>query len=166
MSRPLHALLGLTLLAACAEAPPPAPPPPPRVAARVFAVDLEGRARACTETAPAEPAAGSPAAGQMALFNDGGWCGLPVNQAGPKPFAAGLLVKRPQHGTVTIHSVGDVTRLDYMPDPGFGGPDSFTVRLIPGNAEVAVAVTVEGPPPPPPPPPAPTPAPRQQRRPG
>ena len=63
----------------------------------------------------------------------------------PKPFEAGLLTVRPRHGTVLIHEVGDDTRIDYTPDRGFAGSDTFAVKLIPGNAAIQIAVTVTGP---------------------
>ena len=44
-----------------------------------------------------------------------------------------------------IHEVGDNTRIDYTPDRGFSGTDSFAVKLIPGDAKVIVAVTVTAP---------------------
>jgi len=96
----------------------------------------------------------------MAVVNDGGWCGILVSQnAAPsrsnkgawaalgatqakQPFAAGLLQTRAQHGRVYIHAVGDETRVDYTPDPGFTGNDQFAVRLIPGDPVLTVAVTV------------------------
>ncbi len=65
-----------------------------------------------------------------------------LQQDGSKPFGAGLLMARPGHGTVVIHAVGDDTRIDYTPDRGFTGSDSFAVKLIPGDATVHVAVTV------------------------
>jgi Bacterial Ig domain len=130
-------LLGLAALAGCAK------PPAPRSTAVVYAVDLQGKAAQCTVAAPAEPAAGGKAEAKIALRNDGGWCGIPVNRPGPQPFAAGLLTQRAAHGSVTIHTVGDVTRVDYAPDAGFSGTDSFDVRLLPDNAEMKVAVTVE-----------------------
>jgi hypothetical protein len=43
---------------------------------------------------------------------------------------------------VYAHHVGQDTRIDYTPDPGYVGPDRFSVRLIPGNAVVESNVTV------------------------
>ena len=78
--------------------------------------------------------------------NDGGWCAIPVHQDGPKPFEAGLLTARPAHGTVLIHEVGDDTQIDYTPDHGFAGSDSFAVKLVPqGDATIQVPVTVTPP---------------------
>ena len=78
----------------------------------------------------------------MKVGNDGGWCGLRAQQAGDKPFEAGLLTVRPEHGDVLIHEVGDDTRIDYTPDRGFSGSDAFAVKVIPGDATINVAVAV------------------------
>jgi hypothetical protein len=78
----------------------------------------------------------------MTIGNDGGWCGISAAQ-GSAPFQAGLVQTRPDHGRLNIRRVGDVTRIDYFPDPGFVGPDAFAVRLLPGNAEVRATVTVQ-----------------------
>jgi hypothetical protein len=108
------------LLQACA-APPPAAP-----TARIFAADVAGGAKTCV------------------VGNNGGWCGIVVNDGG-KPYAAGLLIADPMHGKVLIHSVGDDTRIDYTPDPRFSGNDAFTVKLIPGDATIRAGVAVAPP---------------------
>lgn len=157
-------------LAACETAPPP-PPAPTRPPARVFEGDLQGAAQRCEVQAPAVLSTTAANQARMTVRNEGGWCGLPLSRSAqpnePAPFAAGLLTTRPTHGRVGIKTVGDVTRVDYTPDPGYAGPDSFVVKLLPGNPEVQVAVVVEPPPPPPAPPPsaAPAPAPAPQRTP-
>lgn len=120
------------------------PPVPAEPGARVYAADLSGGAKSC-QVAKLSPVGGQTAETTIKLGNDGGWCGLPVQQPGAKPFAAGLLVKRPAHGGVLIHEVGSVTRIDYTPDRGFTGTDSFVVNLVPGGALVRVAVTVTPP---------------------
>ncbi len=43
---------------------------------------------------------------------------------------------------VLAHHVGNDTRIDYTPDPGYVGSDEFAVRLIPGNAVFDAAVSV------------------------
>jgi hypothetical protein len=78
---------------------------------------------------------------QMQVVNDGGWCGMTVNRNGV-PYDSYMLATRPNHGTVYAHRVGNNTRIDYTPDAGFAGTDSFAVTLIPGNAVVGVGVTV------------------------
>jgi len=65
-----------------------------------------------------------------------------VAQSGGRPFSAGLLQTRAQHGRVHVHTVGDNTRIDYTPDTGFTGADSFAVKLVPGNATLTVNVTI------------------------
>jgi hypothetical protein len=111
---------------------------------RVYAADLAGAAKSC-DVPKLNPAAGQTTEAPIKLANDGGWCGLPVHQDGPKPFDAGLLATRPNHGTVLIHEVGDDTRIDYTPDRGFSGTDTFSVKLIPGNATIHVTATVTAP---------------------
>lgn len=111
---------------------------------RVYAADLSGGAKTCI-VPNVDPIPGKTADAAMNLANDGGWCGLRLHQSGPKPYEAGLLTARATHGNVTIHEVGDETRVDYVPDRGFSGSDSFSVQLIPGNASISVAVTVTKP---------------------
>jgi hypothetical protein len=108
---------------------------------RVFAADLTGAARSC-DVPPITPVSGQSAEATMKVGNDGGWCGLPLHQDGPKPFDAGLLTARPAHGNVLIHQVGDDTRIDYTPDRGFTGNDSFSVKLVPGGGTIRIAVVV------------------------
>jgi len=130
------ALIGAGLQG-CAE---PPPPPPPAQHARVFASDFQGGAKSCTvpklklESGKEVPAA-------MQVGNDRGWCGITVAQDG-NPYAAGLLEQPPAHGRVYIHPVGDDTRIDYTPDLGFSGADSFVVKLLPGEPVIRVSVTV------------------------
>jgi hypothetical protein len=132
---PLAALAAAALLQACNT---------PRQTAsgtRLYANDLAGGARLCT-VPDVSVTAGKESAVPMIVGNDGGWCGVTVAQGG-RPFAAGLLATRPSHGKVYVHPVGDATRIDYTPDVGFTGSDSFVVRLVPGDGSVRVAVTVE-----------------------
>jgi hypothetical protein len=133
-------VLAGTLLQACA----PAATGPAGSRLRIFAADLTGAAKTC-EVPNIAPAHGQTTEAAIKLVNDGGWCGLPAHQEGPKPFEAGLLTVRPEHGTVLIHEVGDDTRVDYTPDHGFVGTDTFTVKLIPGDATVRVAAAVTAP---------------------
>jgi hypothetical protein len=109
---------------------------------RLYASDLNGGAKVCTVPAVPGVTAGQEAAVTMTVGNDGGWCGFPMTQPGPEPYAAGLLTIRPAHGTIYIHTVGDATRIDYTPDAGFTGSDNFAVRLVPGNGLLRIAVTV------------------------
>ncbi len=124
------------LLQACA-------PQPGRTAsgARVYAADLTGQSKTC-EVPKLSPVPGQTTDTAIKLDNDGGWCGLPLQQPDAKPFEAGLLSARPSHGSVMIHQVGDDTRVDYTPDRGFTGNDSFAVTLIPGEAVIRISVSV------------------------
>lgn len=134
-------LAGLSLaaiLAGCAQEAGPA-----ASTRRVFHADLQGGAAVCTVPRDVSLTAGQQAEARMTVGNDGGWCGITVSQSGPRPYDAGLLVERPRHGRVHVRKVGDVTRVDFTPDPGFVGADSFTVRFLPGNPALKVAVTVQ-----------------------
>ena len=122
------------LLQACANAPQPAS------SARVFQADMSGGAKNCV-VPKITPAPGQATPVEVKVGNDGGWCGITVSDGG-KPFSAGLLVTEPAHGKVVVHTVGDTTRIDYTPDVQYAGADSFTVRLIPGDATIATSVTV------------------------
>jgi len=130
--------------------------------ARQYAIDQQGGAKSCT--APKETALtdGKETPAAITVGNEGGWCAISVAHGG-EPYSAGLLILRPTHGQVYIHTVGDNTRIDYTPRPGYVGPDSFTARMIPGDATLRVSVTVTGTaatpaPEPPAPPPAAHPA--------
>ncbi len=130
------AVIGLAvLLQGCA------PQARPASTTRLYATDFAGGAKSCN-VPKVSPAAGKETAATMSVGNDGGWCGITVDDSG-HPYSAGLLAARPTHGEVFIHSVGDATRIDYTPAKGYVGPDSFTVRLLPGNAVVRATVTVE-----------------------
>jgi hypothetical protein len=106
----------------------------------VYAADLAGGARTCVAPA-SSPTDGQSFVVQMQVSNEGGWCGSAINRGGV-PFESYLMVTRATHGRVFAHRVGNNTRIDYTPDPGFTGTDSFAVRLIPGNAVFQGAVTV------------------------
>jgi hypothetical protein len=135
------ALVAGAVLAGCS-------PNSPGIASRLrtYAADLTGGAKSC-EVPKVDPAAGQSTDAAITVVNDGGWCGIKVYQDDHKPYGAGLLTTRPSHGAVTIHVVGDDTRIDYTPDRKFTGSDSFAVKLVPGNATVQVVVTVAAAPP-------------------
>ena len=108
---------------------------------RVYAADMTGGAKTC-EVAKVSPVDGQSTDTTMKLDSGGGWCGLHLRQSDGRPFDVGLLSERPAHGTVVIHQVGDETRVDYTADRGFTGSDSFSVKMIPGNAAIHISVTV------------------------
>jgi hypothetical protein len=108
----------------------------------VYAFDQGGGARSCT-VAPVSPVAGKQVEATMSVVNDGGWCAVTVQQEDKTPYTAGLVTARPKHGKVFVHSVGANTRIDYTPAAGFAGPDEFSIKLLPGDAVIAVAATVK-----------------------
>jgi hypothetical protein len=128
------ALVG-AVLQGCAER-----PPPPVQHSRLFASDLEGGAKTC-DVPKLKLDTGKEVSARMQVGNDGGWCGITLAQDS-RPYDAGLLTQPPEHGSVYIHPVGDDTRIDYTPEPGFSGADSFVVKLLPGNPVLRVSVTV------------------------
>lgn len=132
------AILMTGVLQACSQQPKAVP------GARVYAVDLTGGAKIC-EVPKVKPVDGQTTETGIKVGNDGGWCGIAVRQSDSKPFGAGLLASRPEHGSILIHEVGDDTRIDYTPDRAFTGSDSFAVKLIPGEAIIHIAVTVAPP---------------------
>lgn len=139
LSACLALALGAVVLQGCSEN-----KVAPASSTRIFQADFTGAAKTCVAPKP-ELKAGAMTDVAMKVGNDGGWCGITVAQPSGKPFDAGLLSGRPTHGKVFIHQVGDNTRIDYTPDRGFVGADTFAVKLLPGNPGVQVAVTVTGP---------------------
>jgi hypothetical protein len=123
-----------------------APNPPPRPPTRQYAVDQKGAAKSCT-VPKVTPEDGKETPVPITVGNDGGRCAISVARPGskewePAPYKTGLLTGRPSHGKAYIHTVGDATRIDYTPAPGYAGPDSFAVTLLPGAAVLRVEVTV------------------------
>ena len=129
-------VLALTALISAACTPPTRQAP----AARLYAIDQADGAKSCT-VSPMQVADGRETPIAMTVGNDGGWCALTLSNSG-QPYAAGLLTARPAHGRVYIHTVGSATRIDYTPTAQHAGPDSFTVKMQPGDAVARVAVTV------------------------
>ena len=103
----------------------------------VYATDMIGKAAACT-TSPITVKDGAVNPVSMTT-GGGGWCGISLDRGG-HAYAAGLLTKPASSGKVYIHTVGDETRIDYTASRVPVTPDSFTVRLIPGDATLVVSV--------------------------
>jgi hypothetical protein len=131
------ASLAAAVLCGCTPQPPQAAGP----VRPVYTIDLQGAAKRCTVSA-VTPVPGKVVTATMMVGNDRGWCAISVHQPGPVPFAAGLLTRPPSRGKVYIHTVGDNTRIDYTPDLGYIGPDSFLVTLLPDRPAVQANVTV------------------------
>ena len=107
-----------------------------------YSTDLSGKAANCTVSAVTLED-GKEATATMTT-GGGGWCGIPVRRS-DQPLGAGLLTQASRHGAVYIHTVGDDTRVDYTPRAGTSGPDSFTVKFIPGDAILRVTVSIDAP---------------------
>ena len=106
-----------------------------------YSVDLTGKAPSCT--APdVELTHGKDTTGTIAT-GGGGWCGIAVTMGG-NAVTAGLLVQRPRNGHVHVHTVGDVTRVDYIPTAAAVAADTFAVKFIPGDETMVVTVTAAG----------------------
>lgn len=127
------ALAGLAGLQACAPKQQAAVPSP-----RIYAVDVQGRSALCDVPQGVTLAADRATEATMTMDNDGGWCGIATNRAGP-----GLVAAKPAHGRLHVRKVGAITRVDYIPDRGFTGTDTFAVKLLPDQAELKVAATVQ-----------------------
>jgi hypothetical protein len=113
-------------------------PAPPRPHATIYSTDMVNKAAVCSFTPLTALKDGSD--NNVTLTTGGGgWCGFGVELDG-HPYTAGLLTKGPKFGKVHIHTVGDDTRIDYTPQSLPVAADSFTVRLIPGNATIQVSV--------------------------
>jgi hypothetical protein len=132
--RLIAAAAAVLALQGCASKPPPPPAP-----TEDFNV---GIAKTCTFT-PVQPAAGSNVSSSITMTNDG-WCAVRTTEADRQPFLLGLVGVRPTHGTMLIQKLGGETRLEYTPNPGYTGTDSFTASLRPkaGGADAAVQVAV------------------------
>ena len=134
LTAPLAAVLALS---ACAPKPPVLQASDPR---------NDGLAKVCTPTNPDTSKPG-PYTAAMAMSNDG-WCGVSAVDRSGKPFSFALVHVRPSHGRVFNQEVANVLRIEYTPDAGYSGPDSFTVTLRSSQAgaedvPLAVSVNVE-----------------------
>lgn len=128
---PFAAVLALS---ACAPKPAPLQASDPR---------NQGIAKVCTPTNPDMTGPG-PHSASIVMSNDG-WCGVSAVDKGGKPFSLALVRVRPSHGRVFNQEVANVRRVEYTPDAGFTGTDSFTVALRSGQSgaeDVPLAVSV------------------------
>jgi hypothetical protein len=134
---PVATLAAVALLAGCAEQVAQTHPSSTR-----YSVDFTGAAKTCTAPKPMVLDAAKPAQAAISVANNGGWCALTLNAQEDTPYDAGLVTHLPTHGTLLIHTVGNDTRVDYTPQPGYVGSDSYAVRMVPGGATLSVSVTV------------------------
>jgi len=121
--------------------PPPPPPPPPHIG--------PPKAAECT-VAPFHVTDGGTAAVVMHVSGEGGYCAATLTAASGKPYDAPLVPVVPRHGTPRVVKYDGKTSVEYVPDAGFSGHDSFVVHLIvkgsPAYTTLNVEVTVAAPP--------------------
>ena len=131
------------LLQGCAkpEAPPPAGPPPP-----LPPHAGPPPAQRCTVTPFTVKDGGSADVG-MSLSNEGGYCAATLLSEGGVPFATFLVPVPPLHGIPRVIPYNGKTSVEYAPQPGFTGHDSFIVKLIlhgrPGYTTLNMSVDVK-----------------------
>ncbi|MGI4978069.1 MAG: Ig-like domain-containing protein [Janthinobacterium lividum] len=82
----------------------------------------------------------------LAVENAGGACTLTIlNPALQVVLNAALVTTPPAHGiaTAALITLGRQAAVSYTPQPGYTGPDSFSVTLEPDAIGITFAVTVQ-----------------------
>ncbi len=103
----------------------------------------DGIAKTCTPTNPDFTKPG-PYNAAITMTNDG-WCGAFAVERDGRPYVLGLVRTRPSHGRVLIQKVENASRVEYTPNTGFTGSDTFTVALRPNQSsaeDIPMAVSV------------------------
>jgi hypothetical protein len=87
---------------------------------------------------------GTPGTGSITMSNDGGWCGqrLAVEYNYVVISGAMHVSKQPAHGRVSIVQHDKYTDVSYKPQPGYKGPDSFSVLVEINNIDKPYNVVV------------------------
>jgi hypothetical protein len=82
----------------------------------------------------------------LTVSNEGGYCAATLTAGNGRPFDAPLVPVLPLHGTPRVIKYNGQTSVEYTPEPGFSGHDSFIVKLIlkgqPGYTTLNMSVTV------------------------
>lgn len=84
----------------------------------------------------------------MTVGSTGQACRMTIfNPALQVVLTAALVTTQPMHGraTTSLVTLGRQAEIAYTPQPGYAGPDQFTVTLEPHDLAVSVAVTVQRP---------------------
>ncbi len=137
------ALLLCAVLQGCAKpaAPPPPEPPPP-----LPPHAGPPAAQQCSVT-PFSVKDGGSADVVMTLSSEGGYCAATLVSEEDAPFSAGLVTVTPLHGIPRVVRYNGKTSVEFAPQPGFVGHDSFIVRLIvrgkPGYTTLNMSVNVK-----------------------
>jgi hypothetical protein len=104
------------------------------------------RSKVCSAEDGGWSTAGSvPSTGQITMNNDGGWCGQTLGiKYNSVVFGGAMhLTQQPAHGQVSIASHQGGTDVFYKPNPGYKGPDKFSVLIDFYNIDKPYDVTVE-----------------------
>jgi len=124
------------------KAPPPAPPPP-------LPPHIGPPAAASCNVAPFHVADGGTTDVVMAVGNDGGYCAAALTDASGAPYDAPLVPVLPEHGTPRVVKYNGKTSVEYTPNAGFIGHDSFVVHLLvkgqSGHTTLNMSVDVRAP---------------------
>jgi hypothetical protein len=135
------AMLAL-LLQGCAQPPAPVVAPPAPLPPHAGPPP----ARLCT-VSPFSVKTGGTADIAMVVSHEGGYCAATLTDDQGKPYDAPLVPVQPLHGIDHIVKYNGKTSVEYTPQPGYVGHDSFIVKLIergqPGYTTLNVSVTVQ-----------------------
>ncbi len=66
----------------------------------------------------------------MTVSNEGGYCAASLTAANGKPFDAPLVPVVPEHGTPRVVKYNGKTSVEFTPNVGYIGHDSFVVHLL------------------------------------
>ncbi len=134
-------LVGVAILAGCAEG-----PKPQAVAPRVMPPHVGPPLASVCHVAPFTVTDGGSASVAITMANDGGYCAARLTNAAGQPFDAPLLPAQARHGQAAVWKYDGKTSVEYAPNAGFAGTDSFVVHLKmagkPGYTTLRVSVTV------------------------
>lgn len=138
----LAGLAGLAALAGCTQAPKPAAPEARRLPPHAGPPP----AQFC-QVAPFTVADGGSAGVAMTVSNEGGFCAATLTTSAGKPFDAPLVTTMPQNGTPAVWRYDGKTSVEYVPNAGFTGSDSFVTKLKiagkPGYTTLTISITVQ-----------------------
>ncbi len=137
------ALLLCAVLQGCAK---PAAPPPPEAPPPLPPHAGPPAAQQCS-VAPFSVKDGGSADVVMTLSSEGGYCAATLLNERGVPFDTWTVPVVSLHGVPRVVPYNGKTSVEYAPQPGFVGHDSFIVRLIvrgkPGYTTLNMSVNVK-----------------------
>ena len=78
------------------------------------------------------------------MLNTGRYCGFTVSNDRRPAEGSGRITEQPAHGQARIRRIAGAAHIQYRPEPGFTGQDSFRATLGPGSPLFTVVATVQG----------------------